>query len=64
MNRAGEPDLEMLAVSAVETNPPAGAKPASWLLLASGGEACAEDAVETVRSCQKRWTVEELFRVM
>ena len=39
--RADEPDLGMLAVSAVEADPPAGAEPAAWLLLASAGEACA-----------------------
>ena len=62
--RAGEPDLEMLAVSAVETDPPAGAEPAAWLLLASAGEACAEDARAAVRRYRKRWTVEEFFRVL
>ena len=62
--RAGEPDLEMLAVSAVETDPPAGAEPAAWLLLASAGEACAEDARTAVRFYRKRWTIEEFFRVL
>ena len=62
--RAGEPDLKMLAVSAVETDPPAGAEPAAWLLLASAGEACAEDARTAVRFYRKRWTIEEFFRVL
>ena len=62
--RAGEPDLGMLAVSAVETDPPAGAEPAAWLLLASAGKACAEDARAAVRRYRKRWTIEEFFRVL
>ena len=63
-DRAGEPDLAMLAVSAVEAEPPDGAEPASWLLLASRGEACAEDARTAVRRYRMRWTVEEFFRVL
>ena len=62
--RPGEPDLEMLAVSAVEPHPPTGAEPAAWLLLASAGEACAEDAQTAVRRYRKRWTIEEVFRVL
>ena len=62
--RAGEPDLPMLAVSAAEADPPAGAEPASWLLLASRGEACAEDAKAAVRRYRRRWTIEEFFRVL
>ena len=62
--RAGEPDLGMLAVSAVEADPPAGTEPAAWLLLASAGEACAEDARAAVRRYRKRWTIEEFFRVL
>ena len=52
--RTGEPDLEMLAVSAVETHPPAEAEPVAWLLLASAGDACAEDARTAVRRYRKR----------
>ena len=63
-DRAGEPDLPMLAVSAVEAKPPKGAEPASWLLLASRGEACAEDARTAVRRYRARWTIEEFFRVL
>ena len=62
--RAGEPDLGMLAVSAVEADPPAGTEPAAWLLLASAGKACAEDARAAVRRYRKRWTIEEFFRVL
>ena len=51
-------------ISAVETDPPAGAEPAAWLLLASAGEACAEDARTAVRRYRKRWTIEEFFRVL
>ena len=54
----------MLAVSAVEADPPAGAEPAAWLLLASAGEACAEDARTAVHRYRKRWTVEEFFLVL
>ena len=54
----------MFAVSAVETDPPAGAEPAAGLLLASACEACAEDARAAVRFYRKRWTVEEFFRIL
>ena len=63
-DRAGEPDLAMLAVSAVEAEPPDGAEPASRLLLASRGEACAEDARTAVRRYRMRWMIEEFFRVL
>ena len=63
-SRAGEPDLAMLAVSSAEADPPEGAEPASWLLLASRGEACAEEALAAVRRYRKRWTIEEFFWVL
>ncbi len=63
-SRADEPDLEMLAVFAVETDPPAGAEPAARLLLASAGDACAKDARAAVRRYRKRLTIEEFFRIL
>ena len=63
-NRAGEPDLPMLAVSTVEAKPPEGAEPASWLLLASRGEARERDARTAVRRYCMRWTIEEFYMVL
>ena len=62
---AGNPEpFEMLAVSATEPDPPAGKDPLNWLLLSSEGSADAETA-QTVVSCyERRWTIEEYFRVL
>ena len=62
--RPDEPDLPMLAVSGVEKDPPEGVEPASWLLLASRGEVCAEDALAAVRRYCGRGIIEDYFRVM
>ena len=62
--RPVKPDLQMLAVFATETNPPARTESITWLLLASHGDACAEDALTVVRRYCKQWTIEEFFRIL
>ena len=60
----GEP-VRALGVLVTEPEPPAGKKKGlEWLLLTSEGEAGAEDALRTVRRYERRWLVEEYFRVL
>ena len=54
----------MLAVSATESDPPAGKAPLNWLLLSSERSADAETAHTVVTWYERRWTVEEYFRVL
>ena len=56
--------VEMLAVSATEPHPPAGKEPLNWLLLSSEGSADAETAQTVVTWYERRWTIEEYFRVL
>ena len=59
----GEP-VEMQAVLVSEPQPPPGEKGLEWLLLSSDGEATARDALLTVRRYERRWLIEQYFRVL
>ena len=52
------------AVLVSEPAPPAGRKPLDWLLLSSDGQATAEDALRTVARYERRWLIEECFKVL
>lgn len=56
--------VEMLAVSATEPDPPAGKEPLNWLLMTSEGAADAETAQTVVTWYERRWTIEEYFKVL
>lgn len=57
--------LSLLAVSAIEEQPPApGQAPLNWLLLCSEGEASAANAVRICQWYEARWGIEEYFRVL
>ncbi len=56
--------IDMLAVSATEPNPPAGKDPLNWLLLSTEGSADAETAQTVVTWYERRWTIEEYFKVL
>ncbi len=56
--------IEMLAVSAIEADPPAGEQPLHWLLLTTEGEADADGASTALRHYELRWTIEEYFRTL
>ena len=63
--RPGAAALGMLAVQVRETEETAGEEPLEWLLLASDGEkANKEQALHIVRQCERRWPIEEYFRVL
>ena len=52
------------AVLVSEPQPPKGRQPLNWLLLSSDGEATAADALRTVARYERRWLIEEYFRVL
>ena len=56
--------VDMLAVSATEPNPPAGKDPLNWLLLSTEDSADAETAQTIVTWYERRWTIEEYFKVL
>ncbi len=56
--------IEMLAVSAIEADPPAGEQPLHWLLLTTEGQADADGASTALRHYELRWTIEEYFRTL
>ncbi len=55
--------LDMLAVSATEPDPPAGREPLHWLLPITEAAADADTARTVVAWYERRWTIEEWFRV-
>ena len=52
------------AVLVSQPAPPAGRKPLDWLLLSSDGEASRENAPRTVARYERRWLIEEFFKVL
>ena len=56
--------LDVLAVTATEPNPPPGKEPLHWVLLTTEGSADAETAKTVVAWYERRWTIEEYFRVL
>ena len=56
--------LDVLAVTATEPNPPAGKEPLHWVLLTTEGSADAETAKTVLAWYERRWTIEEYFRVL
>ena len=51
-------------VEVIERDPPAGAEPAHWRLLTTHAAADAEGAWHIVDWYRRRWTIEQLFRLM
>ena len=56
--------IDALAVTATEPNPPPGKEPLHWVLLTTEGSADAETARTIVDWYERRWTIEEYFRVL
>ena len=56
--------IDALAVTATEANPPPGKEPLHWVLLTTEGRADAETAKTVVEWYERRWTIEEYFRVL
>ena len=56
--------VNMLAVSATEPDPPAGKEPLNWLLLTTEDRADTETAQTVVTWYERRWTIEEYFKVL
>jgi len=58
------PDIEVNAVWAIESNPPAGCEPVEWLLLTSMPTHTMEQALECLAWYARRWTIETWHRVL
>ena len=56
--------LEATAVSATEPSPPEDGQALSWMLLCSEGEATAENALRILAWYERRWGIEEFFRIL
>ena len=56
--------VNMLAASATEPDPPAGKEPLNWLLLTTEESADTETAQTVVTWYERRWTIEEYFKVL
>lgn len=56
--------IDALAVTATEPNPPPGKEPLHWVLLTTEGSADAETAKTVVDWYERRWIIEEYFRVL
>ena len=56
--------LPLIAVSAMERKAPTGHEPLNWFLLCSEGEADSDNAARIVGWYEKRWGIEEYFRVV
>ncbi len=56
--------IEMLAVSAIESDPPAGEKPLHWLLLSTEGEADFAGACTALRHYELRWIMEAYLNTL
>ncbi len=64
-NRAGHGGpIEVLAVVATERSPSPGSEPLHWVLLSTEGAADAATARTVVGWYERRWTIEEYFRVL
>ena len=65
--QGGSP-IRMLAVSAIEENPPRSAarngKPLHWMLLTTEGEASFESACTALRWYELRWRIERFFHAL
>ncbi len=60
----GTPPLAMMAVHVTEPDPPAGRDPQDWMLLTTEGDVTAANALEVVSFYERRWLIEEYFRVL
>ena len=56
--------VQVLAVLVSEPSPSSDFQALHWLLLSSDGEATAEDALRTVARYERRWWIEEFFKVL
>ncbi|MFZ5487949.1 MAG: IS4 family transposase [Pseudomonadota bacterium] len=57
-------EVEVHALWAIETDPPAGAEPIEWLLLSSAPIADYDQACERLDWYARRWTIESWHRVL
>ena len=66
--RSAAPDLprtvDLSLIEVVECAPPAGAKPLHWYLLTTHAASDAASAWQIVNWYKKRWTIEQLFRIL
>ena len=58
------PDIDMFAVHAVESSPPAGEAPLEWMLLTNLPVRSFDEAREKVRWYCLRWRIEMYFKVL
>ncbi|MDE0578390.1 MAG: IS4 family transposase [bacterium] len=64
-NQAGRDEpMELLVVVATETDPPADKEPLHWVLLSTEEAADAQTAKTVVGWYERRWTIEQYFRVL
>ena len=56
--------IDVLAVTATEPNPPPGKEPLHWVLLTTEGSVDAKTAKTVLAWYERRWTIEEYFRVL
>ena len=56
--------VTLTAIEVREPNPPEGAEPVLWRLLTTHAVACAADAWRIVDWYKRRWTIEQLFRIL
>jgi len=56
--------VEVFAIHALETDPPAGVEPLEWMLLSSVPTITLEDALERIGWYARRWTIESWHRVL
>jgi hypothetical protein len=56
--------VEVFAIHALETDPPAGVEPLEWMLLSSVPTITLEDALERLGWYARRWTIESWHRVL
>ena len=56
--------VDLTVIEVVEVSPPAGAEPLHWRLLTTHEVADADAAWRIVGWYKKRWTIEQLFRLM
>jgi hypothetical protein len=57
-------EIEVHALWAIETDPPAGCEPIEWLLLSSMPIAHYKEAIERLGWYARRWTIESWHRVL
>jgi hypothetical protein len=56
--------IELTLIEVVERDPPAGVEPLHWYLLTTHGVSDAASAWQIVDWYKRRWTIEQLFRIL